>query len=146
MAGGCQESNTYTYLLADLKLQEAILVDPVLEQVERDLKVLKEFKLNLLYCLETNIHPDHINGSGKLRELTECLGVVPENAQADCADRQIQVVEVLELVSIVIKAIATPGHTDSHMSYLINGERVLNRVYEQSRLTQAEKNNGSCTS
>ena len=119
------ESNTYTYLLADLKLQEAILVDPVLEQVERDLKLLQELKLNLLYCLETHIHADHITGSGKLRELTGCLGVVPENAHADCADWQIQDEEVLELGSIVIEAIATPGHTDSHMSYLVNGERVL---------------------
>ena len=118
-------SNTYTYLLADLDLKEAILVDPVLEQVERDLKLLDELGLNLRYCLETHIHADHITGTGKLRELTGCLGIVPERAHANCADRQIQDEEDLELGSIIIEAIATPGHTDSHMAYLVNGERVL---------------------
>ncbi|NJK58844.1 MAG: MBL fold metallo-hydrolase [Pleurocapsa sp. SU_5_0] len=119
------ESSTYTYLLADLELKAAILVDPVLEQVERDLKLLKELGLSLHYCLETHIHADHITGTGKLRELTGCLGILPANAQADCANRHIQDDEVLELGSIAIKAIATPGHTDSHMAYLINGERIL---------------------
>ena len=119
------ESSTYTYLLADSELKEAILVDPVLEQVDRDLKLLKELGLSLRYCLETHIHADHITGTGKLRELTGCLGIVPANAHADCANRHIQDEEDLELGSIVIEAIATPGHTDSHMAYLVNGERVL---------------------
>ena len=119
------ESSTYTYLLADSELKEAILVDPVLEQVDRDLKLLRELGLSLRYCLETHIHADHITGTGKLRELTGCLGIVPANAQANCANRHIQDEEDLELGSIVIEAIATPGHTDSHMAYLVNGERVL---------------------
>lgn len=119
------ESSTYTYLLADLALKEAILVDPVLEQVERDWQLLKELDLSLRYCLETHIHADHITGTDKLRELSGCSGIVPENAQADCADRHIQDEEDLELGSIVIEAIATPGHSDSHMAYLVNGERVL---------------------
>ena len=106
------ESSTYTYLLADLEL--------------------KELGLSLRYCLETHIHADRITGTGKLRELTGCLGIVPANAQADCANRHIQDEEDLELGSITIEAmpsaseaIATPGHTDSHMAYLVNGERVL---------------------
>ena len=61
------ESSTYTYLLADLALKEAILIDPVLEQVERDSKLLQELGLGLRYCLETHIHADHITGTGKLR-------------------------------------------------------------------------------
>ncbi len=120
-----RESSTYTYLLADLELKEAILVDPVLEQVDRDLKLLKELELTLHYCIETHIHADHITGTGKLRELTGCLGIVPENAQADCANRHIQDEETLELGAIFLEAIATPGHTDSHMAYSINRERVL---------------------
>ncbi len=118
-------SNTYTYLLADLELKEAILIDPVLEQVQRDLTLLQELGLSLRYCLETHIHADHITGTGKLRELTGCLSIIPENARASCADRYIQDEEDLELGSMVIEAIATPGHTDSHMAYLVNGERVL---------------------
>lgn len=119
------ESSTYTYLLADLERKEAILVDPVLEQVERDLKLLQELGLSLSYCLETHIHADHITGTGKLRELTGCLGIVPENAQAECANRSIQDEETLELGGVILKAIATPGHTDSHMAYLVNGEKLL---------------------
>ncbi len=119
------ESSTYTYLLADLALKAAILVDPVLEQVERDLKLLQELGLSLRYCLETHIHADHITGTGKLRELTGCFGIVPANAHAACANRHIQDEEDLELGAIFIEAIATPGHTDSHMAYLVNGERVL---------------------
>ena len=120
-----RESSTYTYLLADLELQEAILVDSVLEQVERDLKLLQELELNLVCCLETHIHADHITGTGKLRELTGCAGIVPENARVDCANRYIQDGEVLELGTIQLKAIATLGHTDSHMAYLINQEKLL---------------------
>ena len=119
------ESSTYTYLIADWALKEAILVDPVLEQVERDYKLLNELSLNLRYCLETHIHADHVTGTGKLRELTGCLGIVPENAKASCADHHIRDRESIELGSIIVKAIATPGHTDSHMAYSIDGSRVL---------------------
>lgn len=120
-----QESSTYTYLIADLNLHEAILVDPVLERVERDLKLLKELGLTLRYCLETHLHADHITGTGKLREVTSCLGILPAGAQATCADRYIEDQELLSLGLITIDAIATPGHTNSHMAYLINGHCLL---------------------
>ncbi|NJM70711.1 MAG: MBL fold metallo-hydrolase [Scytonema sp. RU_4_4] len=119
------ESSTYTYLIADLNTKEAILVDPVREQVERDLKLLQELGLTLRFCLETHIHADHITGTDKLRAATGCLGIVPENAQAACADRHIKDEETLQLGTMTIKAIATPGHTDSHNAYLVNGDRVL---------------------
>jgi glyoxylase-like metal-dependent hydrolase (beta-lactamase superfamily II) len=116
---------TYTYLIADPETGNAALVDPVLEQVDRDLKLIKELGLTLQFCLETHIHADHITGTGRLRELTGCQGIVPEHAQAACADRFIQDKEVILVGSIPVEAIATPGHTDSHMSFLVNGDRVL---------------------
>jgi glyoxylase-like metal-dependent hydrolase (beta-lactamase superfamily II) len=119
------QTSTYTYLIADPQTKEAVLVDPVLEQVERDLKLSQQLGLTLGYCLETHVHADHITGTGKLRELTGCLGIVPENAQVDCADKRLKNGEELKVGEIVIKAIATLGHTDSHNSYLINGDRVL---------------------
>lgn len=119
------ESCTYTYLIAELATKEAILVDPVLEQVERDRQLLQELELTLRYCLETHIHADHITGTDKLRQATGCLGIVPENAHAACADRHIKHGEILQLGSLTIKAIATPGHTDSHNAYLVNNDRVL---------------------
>ena len=95
-----QDTWTYTYLIADLKTKEAALVDSVLEQVERDSKLLKELNLKLKYCLETHIHADHITGTGKLREMTGCEGVVPENAHAACADRYIKDGETLQVGDI----------------------------------------------
>jgi sulfur dioxygenase len=120
-----QETGTYTYLVADTPSRAAVLVDPVLEQVDRDLKLIQELGLTLRYCLETHIHADHITGSGTLRELTRCQTVVPEPAHAACADRLLQDGEVLSIGDVQVKAIATPGHTDSHMAYLVNSDRVL---------------------
>ncbi|OCQ97746.1 Zn-dependent hydrolase [Nostoc sp. MBR 210] len=119
------ETSTYTYLIADLGTKTAVLVDPVLEQVERDRQLLQELGLTLKYCLETHIHADHITGTAKLREITGCLGIVPENAQAGCADRLIKDGEVIELGKIKVEAIATLGHTDSHNAYLVNGTHLL---------------------
>jgi sulfur dioxygenase len=119
------ETSTYTYLIADPTSQAAALVDPVLAQVERDYKLLNELGLTLHYCLETHIHADHITGSGKLRELTECQTVVPANAAAPCADRAIYHHQILTVGSVAIRAIETHGHTDSHMAYLVNGTHLL---------------------
>ena len=120
-----QDTWTYTYLIADPQTQAAALVDPVIEQVERDLKLIKELGLTLKYSLDTHVHADHITGTGKLRELTGCEGIVPENAQVACASRLIEHGEGLTLGSVTLEAIATLGHTDSHMTYLVNGDRVL---------------------
>ena len=119
------ESSSYSYLIADTASREAILVDSVLEQVERDLKLIEELSLTLKFCLETHIHADRITGTGKLRDLTGCLGIVPTNAKANCADRFITDGEIIRLGAIEIQAIETLGHTDSHMAYLVNGDRVL---------------------
>ncbi|MCC5896507.1 MAG: MBL fold metallo-hydrolase [Phormidium sp. BM_Day4_Bin.17] len=119
------ETSTYTYLIADEETRDAILVDPVLEQLERDLQLLEELNLKLRYGLETHVHADHITATGKLRERTGCQGIVPENAQANCADRFIKDGEELVLGGVNIQAIASLGHTDSHMAYLVNGTHLL---------------------
>jgi glyoxylase-like metal-dependent hydrolase (beta-lactamase superfamily II) len=119
------ETSTYTYLIADENTKEVVLVDSVIEMVERDLKLIQELGLTLRYCLETHIHADHVTGAGKLRSLTGCLGIVPKNANVDCADRFIEDGEILQVGDIKIKAIFTPGHTNVDMSYLINDQMVL---------------------
>ncbi|MBE7380120.1 MAG: MBL fold metallo-hydrolase [Leptolyngbya sp. SIO1E4] len=120
-----QDTWTFTYLVADPDTKAAALVDPVLEQVERDFRLLSELGLTLEFCLETHIHADHVTGTGKLRELTKCQGLVPENAKAACADRTLQHGEVLNIGTVAIQAIETHGHTDSHMAYLVNGTHLL---------------------
>ncbi len=114
------QTSTYTYLIANQETKEAVLIDPVLSQVERDLNLLKQLGLSLRYSLETHVHADHITGTAKLREITGCLGVVPINADVSCADLRIHDQEVLQIGLLKIEAIATSGHTDSHMAYLVN--------------------------
>ncbi|KAI9129260.1 MBL fold metallo-hydrolase [Acaryochloris sp. CCMEE 5410] len=120
-----RESSTFTYLIADPGSHRALLVDPVLGQVERDFKLLQELNLTLCFCVETHIHADHITGTHQLQSKTGCLSIVPAQAPAACADRHLEDGEVLTLGDISLKAIATPGHTDSHNAYWVNGDHIL---------------------
>lgn len=120
-----KESSSYTYLIADRKARTAILVDSVLEQAERDLQLLHELELTLHYCLETHIHADHITGADRLREHTGCQVIVPQDAAVTGADGWIADRDVLRLGTVQMLAIATPGHTSSHMAYLVNATHLL---------------------
>lgn len=118
-------TSTYTYLVADPQTAEAVLIDPVLEQVDRDMTLLKQLGLTLRYCLETHVHADHITGAGQLRQQTGCASVVPQQAQVDCASQFMTDADRLQIGAVEIEAIATTGHTDSHLAYLINGTHLL---------------------
>ncbi len=120
-----RESSTYTYLIADPETREAILVDPVLEQVDRDIKLIRELDLTLIFCLETHIHADHITGTGELRKRTGCKGIVPENSDTPCANEYVRHEQSLAVGGVVIKAIETHGHTDNHMAYWVDNQLVL---------------------
>ena len=109
------ESGTYTYLLAFDRY--AVLIDPVLEQVERDLRLLYELELKLLTCLETHVHADHVTGAGELRAQTGCKTVVPDGAKMSCADWALRDGQLFRLGQIELEAITTPGHTNHHMAY-----------------------------
>jgi glyoxylase-like metal-dependent hydrolase (beta-lactamase superfamily II) len=118
-------TSTYSYLIGDRATGETALVDTVLEQVDRDRQLLTELGLTLRFTLETHIHADHVTGSGQLRTLTGCRTVVPQGAHVSCADQEIGDGETLMVGSIPIRAIATPGHTDSHMAFLVNHTHLL---------------------
>lgn len=120
-----RESCTYTYLIADARSRRALLVDSVLEQVERDLQVLRELDLSLHACLETHVHADHVTGADKLRTFTGCQIIVPAHSGVIGADRIIHDQEVLSLGAVQIRAFATPGHTGSHMAYWVNHSHLL---------------------
>lgn len=119
------ETSSYTYLIADSQTKDAVLVDTVLEQVDRDLQALQELGLTLRYCLETHIHADHITGAGKLRQRTGCQVLIPQNTAVTKADRSFEGGETLTVGAVTIEAIATPGHTASHMVYLVNKTHLL---------------------
>ncbi len=119
------ETSTYTYLIADPETKEAILVDPVIEQVDRDLQLLQELGLTLRYCMETHIHADHITGTGKLREKTGCSGVAPKESGVVCADINCSDGDLFTIGGITVEAIATPGHTHCDLTYLVNDSHLL---------------------
>ncbi|WP_414529850.1 FAD/NAD(P)-binding protein [Nodularia chucula] len=119
------ESSSYTYLIADQQTADAVIVDPVLEQIDRDLESLEELGLKLRYCLETHLHADHITGAGKLRQKTGAEVIVPQNPVVTKADRSLVGGETLKVGSVVIEAISTPGHSANHIAYLVNKTHLL---------------------
>lgn len=116
-----QESSTYTYLIADPITLEAALIDTVFEKVDRDLKLVNELGVKLKYILDTHIHADHITGAGELRKKTGAQNAVSAAAKVNCADILLTHGQELSLGKLKIKALATPGHTDSCMSFLFEG-------------------------
>ena len=113
-------SATYTYLLGCQDTKQALLIDPVLETVERDLKLVKELGLRLAYAVETHVHADHLTGARKLRAVTGCKVAGSELDQLDCRDTQLKDEEVLTMGSVELLPLFTPGHTDTHLSFLID--------------------------
>jgi glyoxylase-like metal-dependent hydrolase (beta-lactamase superfamily II) len=113
-------SSTFTYLLADPVTREAALIDPVREQVERDVALLRELGLRLRYSVETHVHADHVTSATAIKERTGAKLVAGARG-ATCADVHLRGGETLELGSFSIRALETPGHTDDSLSYLCAG-------------------------
>lgn len=113
-------TSTYSYLLWDDKTRQAALIDSVKEQVERDVKLIKQLGLELRYTLETHIHADHVTGSGQLRDIFKSQAAVHKNSESKCADILLSDGDRLTLGDEVIDIIYTPGHTNTDISYQIN--------------------------
>lgn len=113
------ESSTYTYLLACEKTREAILIDPVLETVERDFKLLNELNLKLIYTIETHVHADHVTGVYQLKEKTRSKTIVSKHAGINCADWNISEGEKIKFGNYELQVLETTGHTDSCLSFII---------------------------
>lgn len=113
------ESSTYTYFLIDKETNDAIIIDPVMETLERDLDLIKELSLNVKYVLDTHIHADHITSAGKIREVFGAKTVIGAGSNVDCADILVNDGDILYLGSLEIKVVSTPGHTNSCTSYYV---------------------------
>ncbi len=118
------ESATYTYLLADLSSKEAVIVDPVLEQAERDLKLLEDYGLRLLYILDTHVHADHVTAADTLRLKTSAKTAVSSKAGLPCVDIPLREGDVLTFGAFSLRVIETPGHTNCSLS-LVCDKRVF---------------------
>ena len=121
-----KESSTYTYLLADPSSGEALLIDPVLENLQVYLQLLNELELNLKYALDTHCHADHITALGELRERTACITLAGEHSEMGCVSQFVKDGEVIAVGDLALRAIYTPGHTDdSYCFYLPSPRPVL---------------------
>jgi glyoxylase-like metal-dependent hydrolase (beta-lactamase superfamily II) len=118
-----RESSTYTYLIADEGTREAALVDPVREQIERDLRLVEQLGLTLRLALDTHVHADHVTATGPLADRTGARIVGGHRAGA-CVDVPVRHGDVLSLGGLRVRVLETPGHTDDSVSYLV-GDRVF---------------------
>ncbi len=114
------ETSTYTYLVADPVTRDAALIDPVREQVGRDLELVRELGLRLTHVLETHVHADHVTGAGALRDLTGAK-TCASAAGAPCVDVQLLHGSVVRVSLVEITALATPGHTNDSLSFCVPG-------------------------
>ena len=114
------KSSTYTYLIASAKGREALIIDPVEENVDEYVNQLKELDLKLVKVIDTHIHADHVTGASKLKNNTNCSTVMGENSPAETVDIRLKDEETIEIDQLKIKALYTPGHTSDSYSFLMN--------------------------
>jgi glyoxylase-like metal-dependent hydrolase (beta-lactamase superfamily II)/rhodanese-related sulfurtransferase len=111
-------SSTYTYVLFDESSRDALIIDPVDEQVERDLAVLRQYGLKLLWTVETHAHADHITSASQLAEHTGARTAAPQGCGIETAAVQLTDGEVLRFGNEQLRALHTPGHTAGGMSFV----------------------------
>src|SRR3954462_12013601 len=114
-----QTSGTYTYLLASRRRGEALILDPVLEKVDRYLQLVRELDLKLVKAVDTHMHADHITGLGALRDKTHCITVMGEQTKADVVSMRLADGDKLTIEGLVLDVIYTPGHTDDSYSFVL---------------------------
>ena len=114
------ESSTYTYLIASSKGREAVIIDPVIENVDNYIKVLGELDLKLVKVIDTHIHADHVTGATKLKQATNCTTLMGEHTPADAVEIKVKDGEIIEIDNLKIKSLYTPGHTSDSYSFLLN--------------------------
>ena len=117
-------SGTYSYLIASRRGAEALIIDPVLEKVDRYIQLLNELDLRLVKAVDTHLHADHVTGLGALRDRTRCVTVMGENTKADVVSMRLADGDRLDIEGISLDVIYTPGHTDDSYSFTM-GDRVF---------------------
>jgi sulfur dioxygenase len=114
-----QSSSTYSYLLASRRGGEAMIIDPVLEKVDRYLQLIRELDLKLVKAVDTHLHADHITGLGALRDKTHCITVMGEQTKADVVSMRLADGDKLTIEGLALDVIYTPGHTDDSYSFIM---------------------------
>ena len=114
------KSSTYTYLISSGNGREALIIDPVLENVKDYIILLKELDLRLVKVIDTHIHADHVTGASKLKDITKCSTIMGDHTPADAVEIKVKDDEYINLENLKIKAMYTPGHTSDSYSFLMD--------------------------
>ena len=115
-----QKSSTYTYLIASSQGREALIIDPVIENVDNYIQLLNELDLKLVKVIDTHIHADHVTGASKLKDKTKCITIMGDHTPADSVEIKVKDEELIKLDQLELRAIYTPGHTSDSFSFLMN--------------------------
>jgi glyoxylase-like metal-dependent hydrolase (beta-lactamase superfamily II) len=111
-------SGTYSHVLASRRGGEALIIDPVLEKVDRYLRLMEELELNLVKAVDTHLHADHITGLGALRDRTQCTTVMGERSKVDVASIRVADRDQLRIEGLELDVMYTPGHIDDSYSFI----------------------------
>ncbi|MDB3947028.1 MBL fold metallo-hydrolase [uncultured Candidatus Pelagibacter sp.] len=115
-----KKTSTYTYLIASAKGREAVIIDPVLENVSEYIQLLRDLDLKLVKVIDTHIHADHVTGASKLKQATNCTTLMGEHTPADAVEIKVKDNELIHIDSLKIKSLYTPGHTSDSYSFLLD--------------------------
>jgi len=114
------KTSTYTYIIASAKGREAVIIDPVLENVDEYIQLLNELDLKLVKVIDTHIHADHVTGATKLKQATNCATLMGEHTPADAVEIKVKDNELIKIDGLKIKSLYTPGHTSDSYSFLLD--------------------------
>ena len=114
------KSSTYTYLISSGNGREALIIDPVLENINEYINILKESDLKLVKVIDTHIHADHVTGASKLKDITKCTTIMGNHTPAESVEIKVKDDEYINLDNLKIKAMYTPGHTSDSYSFLMD--------------------------
>ena len=113
-------SSTFTYLLGSRAGGEALIIDPVFDNVDRYIQLLDELDLRLVKALDTHVHADHVTGLGALRDRTRCVTVMGRESKVDVVSMRVEDGERIEVAELRLTALYTPGHTDDSYCFLMD--------------------------
>ena len=114
------KSSTYTYIVSSGKGREALIIDPVIENTNDYIRILKNLDLKLVKVIDTHIHADHISGLNELSKRTKCSKIMGEHSSSEVVDIRVKDNEKIKIEYIELISIYTPGHTDCSYSFLMN--------------------------
>ena len=140
-----QKSSTYTYLIASAEGREALIIDPVLENVHEYIELLKQLDLRLVKVIDTHIHADHVTGASKLKDITKCSTIMGDHTPAESVEIKVKDDEYINLDNLKIRAMYTPGHTSDSYCFLMDNQLFSGDTLLINGTGRTDFQNGSAT-